>query len=62
METKKPWLSKTLILNLVVAISAMAMPSVAEFIKEHPDVVMASFAAINFALRLITKDKVGLEE
>ncbi len=61
MEAKKPWLSKTLILNAVVAILALAYPPAAEWVQAHGDVVLAAFAAINFVLRLVSKDKIGLE-
>lgn len=61
MEPRKPWQSKTLILNAVVAVLALAYPPAAEWIQGHGDVVLAAFAAINFVLRLVTKDKIGLE-
>lgn len=61
-QIKKPWQSKTLILNAVVAVLALAYPPAAEWIQAHPDIILASFAAINFILRLVTKDKIGLAE
>lgn len=59
---KSPLKSKTLWLNLIGALLALAYPPAQVWIQEHPDIVMASFAAINFCLRLITKDAIGLEE
>lgn len=62
VESKKPWLSKTLILNLVVAVSAMAVPPVAAWIQGHGDAVVSIFAAINFLLRLVSSDKISLKD
>lgn len=61
MENKKPWKSKTLILNLIVAILAVAYPPAVSFIQANSELVMALFAGLNMILRLVTKDKIGLE-
>lgn len=59
---KKPWQSKTLIVNVLVAILAIAWPPAHDYVVAHPDVVMYILAGVNVLLRLITKDKIGLEE
>ena len=62
MESKKPWQSKTLIMNLVVAVCAMFIPQASSYISAHPEVVAAVFSGANILLRLISKDKIGLGE
>ena len=55
---KKPWYSKTLLVNAIVAGLAF-FPSVAKSIS--PETIMQGMAVINIILRLVTKDKIGLE-
>lgn len=62
MEGKKPYLSKSLWINAIVAVLAMVWPGGKELIVANPDVVMAAFAGLNIVLRLITKDKISLGE
>ena len=62
MENKKPWLSKTLWINAVIAIGALAYPPVAEYVSSHPDLVLTAMAALNIVLRLVSKDKITLGE
>ena len=62
MDSKKPWLSKTLWVNAIVAVSAMIYPPASEWVSAHPDVVVSVFAGINILLRLVTKDAIGLSE
>lgn len=57
---KKPWLSKTLWTNLLLALVAF-IPTVGEFVGKNPQVVLFFFGAVNMVLRLVTKDKVSLE-
>lgn len=59
--TKAPWLSKTLILNLVMAVAAF-IPGVGTYIAAHPDIAMSVLAGVNFILRLVTKDKISLQD
>jgi len=61
MDTKKPWQSKTIILNTVLALAAMFYPPVATYISTHPEVVAGVFAVLNIILRFVSKDKIGLE-
>jgi len=56
---KKPWLSKTLWVNAIVAGVAF-FPSVAG--KFDASQVALFLGAMNILLRMITKDKIGLEE
>lgn len=61
-EAKKPWLSKTLWLNAIVAGCALFSPTVSTFIASNIEVTTAAFAGLNFLLRLITKNGVSLQE
>ena len=56
---KKPWASKTLLLNALVAIG-MLMPwePVREVMSEANMVMILS--VVNMVLRLVSKDKIGL--
>lgn len=62
MDTKKPWQSKTLLLNAIVALLAIFHPSSAEFISSHPGEVAIMFSILNMALRLVSKDRISLSE
>ena len=55
---KKPWMSKTLWVNLIVAVVAF-FPAMKEVMS--PDKVMMLMGVLNMLLRLVTKDKIGLE-
>ena len=59
LEQKKPWKSKTLWLNLLVAAGAM-MPwaPVAEVMSEGNLVMVLS--VVNMVLRLVSNQKIGL--
>lgn len=59
---KKPWQSKTIILNFVVAAAALFYPAAADLINSHPSEVASIFALANIVLRVITKEKIGLSE
>ena len=56
---KAPWLSKTLWTNLVVALVAF-FPGAQAWMQAHPAVMVDAFAVVNIALRLVTKQAVGL--
>lgn len=56
---KKPWQSKTIWANLILALSAF-VPSVQDWMLAHPTVLPALFTVANIALRLITKEKISL--
>lgn len=59
---KKPWQSKTIILNFVVAASALFYAPVGEWINAHPTEVASLFAILNIVLRVVSKDKIGISE
>lgn len=61
-QTKKPWQSKTILVNALVAVSALVYPPVAQWIAEHPVEVSSLFALLNIVLRLVTKDRVAITE
>ena len=60
METKPIYLSKTLILNAIVAVLAIVSPTVSSYIANHPSEVAFAFSAINIVLRLVTNSKLEL--
>lgn len=62
MEKKNPLKSKTLWLNFIAAALALFYPPAQEWIATHPDAVVAIVSGVNMLLRLITKEKIGLEE
>lgn len=55
MPAKKPWLSKTLWINLLSALSLMVFPPLSKFLAEHPVEVGVAFSILNMALRLVSK-------
>ncbi len=57
---KKPWLSKTLWVNALIAVAALAFPPAQTWFVAHPDYVLFGMAAINALLRLISKDAITL--
>lgn len=59
-SAKKPWLSKTLWVNLLMAVFALVWQPAAEFIAANPETVAVIFTGINMILRLVTKEKIVL--
>lgn len=59
---KKPWQSKTIVLNFLMAASALAYPPVAEWISANPVAVASGWAVLGILVRLITRDRVSLGE
>lgn len=57
-ESKKPWQSKTLITNLVVALGALFAPGVSDWISANPETMVMVWAALNTVLRFVTKKEV----
>lgn len=57
---KAPWQSKTLIVNLIMALAALFFPGVGEYVKAHPELVMSVFAGLNIALRFLTKGAIQI--
>lgn len=59
-KAKKPWLSKTLWANIIIAASAFYPPA-REALTKNPELVLSLLSGVNMILRLITKDKISLE-
>ncbi len=59
METKPAWQSKTLWVNLILALAAF-IPGIGGWIAAHPDMLGIAFAVINVGLRLITKKEITI--
>lgn len=60
MESKSPWLSKTLWFNLVMAVLPFVAPPAKVLLEQNPEVFGAIVAGVNFLLRLITKQPVSI--
>ena len=59
MEEKKPWSSKTIWVNLLVAVSAMIPYGPIQELLTEANLVMI-LSVVNMVLRLVSKDKIGL--
>lgn len=66
--SKKPWQSKVMVVNGVlgllcfVALFVPGADMVGGLIKSNPQVVGMVWAVLNMLLRLITKDKISLDD
>lgn len=58
---KKPWQSKVIWTNLILAIAAF-IPDVHEFLLQRPELLALFFGGVNMLLRLVTKEKIQLQE
>ena len=58
---KSPLYSKTLWVNLIMAVSALFIPSVGEWMSANIPMVTMIFTGLNMVLRLVTKDRIGLD-
>jgi hypothetical protein len=61
MESKKPWLSKTIWMNLMLAVAPF-IPGASEWMASNASVLISAFAVLNMVLRLVSKDKIGLSD
>lgn len=59
---KKPWQSKTIIVNFVAAAAALFYPPAHEWVVAHPMEISSLFAVANVVLRLVTKDAISFTE
>ena len=59
MEEKKPWSSKTMWLNLLVAVGAMLPWEPMQEMMSEANLIMV-LSVVNMVLRLVSKDKIGL--
>lgn len=57
MESKKPWLSKTIWINVILALVSF-YPPVHDYLKANPEAFAMVFAVVNVILRLITKKEI----
>lgn len=60
METKKALLSKTVWVNLIIAVGAF-IPGVDTFIAANPEIITAVFGVINLILRFVTKSAIEIK-
>jgi len=60
LETKKPWLSKTNWVALLVAVASF-VPSVSTWVASNPDTFMQLLGGVFFLLRAVTKGKISIE-
>ena len=61
MDIKKPWLSKTVWWNFVLAGIAF-WPDGAAWVGANMPLCLGAFVVVNLVLRLVTKDKIGLTD
>jgi len=59
---KKPWLSKTLLLNFLAGGFALFCQPCDQWLAQNSSNVLAAMAGFNMLLRLITKDKISLHD
>jgi hypothetical protein len=57
---KKPWQSKTIWANLIIAIAALFVPGAQEWGAQNMEMILMALTGLNVVLRLISKDKVSL--
>lgn len=61
-KAKKPWLSKTLWANLLMAIIAfIPWAPLQSWIAGNPDLVLQILAGVNIVLRMLTDSKIQLK-
>lgn len=61
-STKKPWFSKTILSNLLLAVLAVVSPTAQAWISAHPEYAALGWSALNTVLRLVTKDGISLQD
>lgn len=68
MESKKPWTSRTIVINAVMGILAsvaLFVPqakSAADFLTAHSEGVILAWSVLNIVLRTVTSGKVSLTD
>lgn len=58
-DTKPTYLSKTLWLNLILAIAAF-FPNISSVVQSHPELTIAGFAIANMIMRVVSKSELTL--
>jgi hypothetical protein len=59
---KKAWLSKTMWINLLMAVGAMFFPPMSDFMSSNPEAIGFIWGAVNMLLRFVTKDQITLTD
>lgn len=67
MENKKPYQSKTILLNALIALSGVIaslgfVPGMHDFLQSHSDMMMMGLGMIGIAMRAISKGSISLSE
>lgn len=68
MENKKPWFSKTIVVNAILGVLAAitvfvpAADMLKQFILNHAGEIGMGWSVLGIVLRLISKDKISLED
>lgn len=61
MPAKKPWFSKSIWVNVIIACSAF-VPGINQWLVAHPEFFVAFFAVVNVLLRFISKGAISMED
>ncbi len=61
MESKKPYLSKTIWINLILAV-AMFFPPVHAYLSASPEAIALLFSLVNIVLRFVTKKEITWQD
>lgn len=61
MDSKKPWLSKTIWTNVILALVSF-FPPVHDYLKANPETLVFIFSIANVILRLITKKEITWQD
>lgn len=65
MEPKAPWLSKTILLNVIVSLAGilgmLGVPSVNEFVTGNSEIILTVIGLVGVGLRFITKGAVEIK-
>lgn len=61
LKSKKPYLSKTIILNAALAVAAF-FPAALAWMQANMEIVVSGIGVINIILRAVTKDKISIGE
>jgi hypothetical protein len=65
-QVKKPWQSKTVILNALAGLGALlalfGVPGADTFVAEHGEKIGLVIAVANIVLRAVSKDRLSIKE
>lgn len=62
MESKRPWESKTLIFNFIMAVLALFWPVGHEFMVANPEIFTYVILGANVVLRIISKGAIQISD